>query len=145
MADDDIKKTTILSKDNPLLQRAINHQSKEDTDDLVAKDTREFLILIRGMVERVEISPGDVVVFGRFELNATAHQIDLSPYGAADRGVSREHAQIHVEGDTVYLTDSGSTNGTYLRGERLEPGKPVALQKGNELLLGRLSIQVMLR
>jgi len=142
---DEKKKTTVLSRDNPLLQRAINQQSKDDTDNLVAKGTREFLILIRGMVERVEIGKEDTVIFGRFELNATAHQIDLTPYGAGDRGVSREHAQLHTDGDTVYLTDLGSTNGTYLRGERLEPRTPTALHKGNEILLGRLSIQIVFR
>lgn len=143
--DEEKKQTTILSSDNPLLQRAINQQSKDGTDKLTANETREFLILIRGMVERVEMSEGDVVVFGRFELDSTPHQIDLTPYGAADRGVSREHAQIHIKDDTVYLTDLGSTNGTYLRGERLEARVPSALQKGNEILLGRLSVQVVFR
>lgn len=142
---DDKKNTTILSSDNPLLQRAINQQSKDGTDELSADETREFLILIRGMVERVEISEGDKVIFGRFDLKATPQQIDLTPYGAGDRGVSREHAQIHIAGDTVYLTDLGSTNGTHLRGERLEPRVATALQKGNEILLGRLSLQVVFR
>ncbi|MGB7340050.1 MAG: FHA domain-containing protein [Phototrophicaceae bacterium] len=137
--------TTVLSKDNPLLRRAINQQSREDTDELTISEAREFLILIRGMVERVEIADGGMVTLGRFDLTTNPHEVDLTPYGAADRGVSREHAKIHMQGDNVYLTDLGSTNGTYLRGERLEPNEPVELQKGNEILFGRLAAQIMFR
>ena len=137
--------TTVLSKDNPLLQRAINHQSKEGTDELDVSEAREFLILIRGMVERVEISHGDTVTLGRFDLTDNPNEVDLTPYGAADRGVSREHAKIHMQDDSVYLTDLSSTNGTYLRGERLEPNTPVELHKGNEILFGRLAAQIMFR
>lgn len=143
--DDDAKKTTVLSKDNPLLQRAINQQSKDDTDELASEDSMEFLILIRGMVERAEIKEGDVIKLGRYEVNSKANEIDLTPYGATDRGVSRHHAQIHMEGDKVYITDTGSTNGTFLKGVRLEANTPTTLQKGNEILLGRLAVQVVFR
>ncbi|MEO1287068.1 MAG: FHA domain-containing protein [Chloroflexota bacterium] len=146
MAEYDPKKdTTVLSKDNPLLQRAISAQSKVETDELENAEKREFLLLVRGMVERIEIKEGQVIVLGRFDLSQEKHQVDLTPYGAADRGVSREHAQVHMQDAKIYLTDLGSTNGTYLRGERLAPNEPELLQKGNEILFGRLSAQIMFR
>jgi pSer/pThr/pTyr-binding forkhead associated (FHA) protein len=98
------------------------------------------------MVERLEVSEGGIYKLGRFEFNSpNVRTIDLSPYGASDRGVSREHAQLHLEGDKLYITDLGSTNGTYVRATRLTPNEPVMLSKGEEILLGRLSIQVVFK
>jgi DNA-binding winged helix-turn-helix (wHTH) protein len=49
-------------------------------------------------------------------------------------GVSRRHAQIVVTGDGAMLEDLGSTNGTWLRGERLT--SPAPLADGDEIRLG---------
>ncbi len=48
--------------------------------------------------------------------------------------VSREHARVTVAGDRAELADSGSRNGTFVRGARLEG--PVPLQDGDEIQLG---------
>lgn len=37
-------------------------------------------------------------------------------------GISRKHAEITVEGETVFVADLGSTNGTFINEERLVPG-----------------------
>jgi len=37
-----------------------------------------------------------------------------------DDGISREHAQITVEGNKVFLHDLGSTNGTYCNGLKVD-------------------------
>lgn len=37
-----------------------------------------------------------------------------------DTGVSRRHAEIRVEGDTVQVRDLGSTNGTWVNGRRVQ-------------------------
>lgn len=141
----DEKDTTILSQNSHLLRRALNQQAQNETDDLPVENKREILLLVRGMVERIEIKEGDKFKLGRYELSSNTHEIDLTPYGAADRGVSRDHAQIHVQDDTVYITDLGSTNGTFLQGEKIEPNTPTIIKKGSELLLGRLALQVMFR
>jgi DNA-binding winged helix-turn-helix (wHTH) protein len=49
-------------------------------------------------------------------------------------GVSRRHAQIVISGDGAMLEDLGSTNGTWLRGERLTA--PAPLGDGDEIRLG---------
>ena len=49
-------------------------------------------------------------------------------------GVSRRHAQIVIRGDGAMLEDLGSTNGTWLRGERLTAAAPLA--DGDEIRLG---------
>jgi hypothetical protein len=146
-----VRETAILSKDNPLLKRALNQQGGQDKDDDSAGERipdaqREIILLIRGMVERVVISAGKTFKLGRFELGSSRpEEIDLTPYGALDRGVSRLHAQLHLEDQQLYITDLESTNGTYLGGEKLPPHDPTPLKKGDELLLGRLAVQILFR
>jgi pSer/pThr/pTyr-binding forkhead associated (FHA) protein len=48
-----------------------------------------------------------------------------------------------LKGDQIYITDLMSTNGTYLAGQRLKPNEATLLRKGDELLIGRLPIQIL--
>lgn len=38
----------------------------------------------------------------------------------SDEGVSPFHAEIRVEGDQVFISDTGSTNGTFVNGKRIQ-------------------------
>jgi signal transduction histidine kinase len=51
-------------------------------------------------------------------------------------GVSRQHATLRWTGERFELRDAGSTYGTSVNGRRLRPTEMVALQHGDELLLG---------
>jgi pSer/pThr/pTyr-binding forkhead associated (FHA) protein len=126
-------------------KRASHMKSSDDTMSIGGQ--RELLLVIRGMVERI-VLPGDgaEIVLGRTDLNARYHpDVDLTPYGALDRGVSRGHARLHIENDRLFVTDLESTNGTFLGGKRLDPNIPTLIRKGDELLLGRLAVQVLFR
>jgi len=50
-------------------------------------------------------------------------------------GVSRRHARLYLQDDQYHLEDLGSSNGTFLNGERLT--KPAHLKHGDEIRLGR--------
>lgn len=45
-----------------------------------------------------------------------------------NESISKHHADIIMLNGKYYLSDAGSTNGTYLNGERLEPGKQMQLE-----------------
>lgn len=144
---DPTKETAVFSKDNPLLQRALQQQAHDHNENTTSLgDKREVILLIRGMVERLVMEEGIIYQLGRFDLGTSEEgEVDLTPYGAQDRGVSRIHAQIHLEDGNVFITDLGSTNGTYISSNRLEPNTPAVLRKGDELLLGRLGVQILFR
>jgi len=72
-------------------------------------------------------------------------EVDLTDDLAMECGVSREHAAIFGRGSTIMVEDLGSTNGTLLNGERLDPYMPELLQHGDQLQLGQLLIEVRLR
>lgn len=81
------------------------------------------------------------IVVGRADA-ATAWNpdVDLAPYGGTkDAGVSRKHVKIAWQKGWV-LEDLNSTNGTYLRGQRLVPGKRTPIRNGEVLQVGKLQI-----
>jgi pSer/pThr/pTyr-binding forkhead associated (FHA) protein len=51
-----------------------------------------------------------------------------------DPDVSRRHATIRAEGDSVTIEDLGSTNGTFVNGERIDQPRP--LRDGDEVQIG---------
>ncbi len=71
--------------------------------------------------------------------------IDLSPYQAYTRGVSRLHAVLKREASHVFLMDLGSSNGTFVNGKRLSPNVDHAISNGDVIALGKLKIQILLK
>jgi two-component system, cell cycle response regulator len=54
-----------------------------------------------------------------------------------DDGISREHAQVLIEGSQIILQDLGSTNGTYCNGLRVDKKE---LADGDKILVGSTTI-----
>ncbi|MES1158026.1 MAG: GGDEF domain-containing protein [Haliangium ochraceum] len=54
-----------------------------------------------------------------------------------DDGISREHAEIVVQGNEVFLHDLGSTNGTFCNGVKVDTK---ALADGDKILVGSTTI-----
>jgi pSer/pThr/pTyr-binding forkhead associated (FHA) protein len=111
-------------------------------NDARIEASRELVLVVRGVIERLNFPENKTLFLGR---GVHENLIDLSPYGAADRGVSRRHARFHIEGDYLYVTDLESTNGTYLAGRRLDPHVPTRVHKDDDLMLGNLQIKVLFR
>ncbi|MFZ4789582.1 MAG: FHA domain-containing protein [Candidatus Competibacteraceae bacterium] len=57
--------------------------------------------------------------------------------------ISRRHTRLRRDGETVLVEDLGSTNGTFLNEERLQPHQPTALHANATLRLAKtLHIEV---
>lgn len=52
-----------------------------------------------------------------------------------NRQISRRHARVYPQERGVWVEDLGSKNGTFLNGERLEPGQPARMREGDTLIL----------
>lgn len=104
------------------------------------KPIRAWLEVVRGGTPgRAYPIDRDVVEIGRWDPDCDAHpEVDLSD-DDTEAKVSRRHARIIRQGDSFYLIDWGSRNGTYVRGgERLVTGQPHELHDGEELALGNI-------
>lgn len=71
--------------------------------------------------------------------------IDLTPYDAYSQGVSRLHTTIKKIGEEVFVEDLGSSNGTRVNNQRLQPHQNHPVNHGDVVSLGRFKIQVLIR
>ncbi len=62
--------------------------------------------------------------------------IDVSGFPDSEV-VSRSHADIRVEGDSYYIEDTGSSNGTYINNTPLTKGNRHKLRPGDRISLGK--------
>ncbi len=97
----------------------------------------------------VSAPEGAVVRFRLTDVDGTGQDLEVRklPFrigrGAAchlqlpDPTVSTEHAEVQIERGMAWLMDLRSTNGTKKNGQRLEPLKPVPLQPGDVIEVGR--------
>lgn len=85
---------------------------------------------------------------GKSEFLIDKQEYTLGRDSAADgtidsTAISRKHCKITFSDDRNFLTDLGSSNGTYLNGTRLEANKPRPINEGDKLKLGNVSFTVM--
>jgi hypothetical protein len=134
--------TYVISQNRTLRAMLEKRQGKEP--DAAPPAAKIVTLLIRGMTERVMLANSSVIL-GRAELQSRGFQpdVDLSPYGAQMRGVSRVHARLFLQDKHLYIADLYSTNGTYIAGRKLEPNDPYRLHNGVEILLGSLMIEIL--
>mgnify|MGYP001797855227 CR=1 FL=1 len=79
---------------------------------------------------------------GREGSEQVTPDLNLNPYGARDKGVSRVHAALRRDRSQVLLIDLGSTNGTRLNGKTLAAHQPIRVENGDEIRLGRLMLTI---
>jgi pSer/pThr/pTyr-binding forkhead associated (FHA) protein len=84
------------------------------------------------------------LLLGRGITTDKVNLLDLSTYSGHRFGVSRQHAVLHVQQNTLMIRDLDSSNGTYLNSYRLAAGVDTPLKEGDTLELGKLPLRVTL-
>jgi hypothetical protein len=105
-------------------------------DDDVAASARGYVAtIVKGLPQGARFPLEGIVRVGRGAENT----IDL-----VDLRVSRKHAQFERTGEGVVLEDRGSTNGTFLNGERVAPKARRRVVAGDRVVVGdtELAIEV---
>jgi hypothetical protein len=106
-------------------------------------DKSQIVIHVRDVAEPVIMSSSPRMVMGRLDLvNGNKPDLDLTPFGAQEKGVSRVHAALQRSDETLSLIDLGSVNGTHLNGQLLAPNQPRILRDGDEIRLGKLILNI---
>jgi hypothetical protein len=58
--------------------------------------------------------------------------------------ISRKHALIRIDGGRITIEDIGSLNGTYVnRQPRLSPGSPAEIKSGDEVIIGKTFLKLV--
>ncbi|MCU0513688.1 MAG: FHA domain-containing protein [Anaerolineae bacterium] len=98
-----------------------------------------IVLQVRDAPQPITLNPGQRMILGRSDPQSTVQpDVDMNPYGAVEKGVSRQHAILEFNEDTLMLLDAGSANGTFLNGQRLPPNQPRVVRDGDEVRLGKL-------
>ena len=83
---------------------------------------------------------GDTLVGRSDPVTGITPDVDLSPLDP-QRSTSRRHAKLYQMSDTYYVMEEiGVMNGTYVNGNRLTTGVPIAVQNGDVLKFGLVSM-----
>jgi hypothetical protein len=110
---------------------------------LLANERAHLLLRVEGADKPLRVVVGERVVLGRSHPpSGFTPDVDLAPFGAHLKGVSREHVAITFRDHMLQVEDLRSMNGSLLNGWVLMPHEPRVLRDGDQLILGRLSLYV---
>ncbi len=105
-------------------------------ESAAASESTAYLQIDNG--DRYDIDKSEVVL-GRIDPVEDIHpDVDLGIHKGFDLGVSRRHALILRDEDQYSVEDLGSTNGTIVNREKIQPGDRTSLREGDIIFLGRL-------
>jgi hypothetical protein len=104
-------------------------------------------VQVRGARQMIRLQPrGDEIVIGRQSSDSVMlPDIDLSPFQADTQGVSRLHAGLRRQENTLVISDLGSLNHTYINGQKLHQHEVRVLHDGDELRFGSLMVRIYFR
>lgn len=105
---------------------------------------KEPVILhIEGVIVPLRLQAREQTVLGRLNpRNPRRPDIDLTPFGGFEKGISTIHAVLMRQDNQAIISDMGSTNGTFVNGQRLEPHSRHVLHSGDEVRLGNMMIKI---
>ena len=110
-------------------------EKSEDGSIHISKEMLPYLIRYRFGTGTWQTFPLDLgeITLGR-DPNCNFHLNDLE--------VSREHARVRIDGDGIWLTDLGSTNGTQINNVDLVPQEEHNLKLGQMFSIGNFILQI---
>ncbi|MCS7283021.1 MAG: zinc ribbon domain-containing protein [Anaerolineae bacterium] len=102
-------------------------------------------LIVQGTNAVLPFPPGkSEILIGREDpVSNIFPDIDLTPHGGDEGGVSRRHARIFAQGNQLFIEDLNSTNYTYVNQQKLTPGQPHPLKDGDEVRLGKVRLIYM--
>jgi two-component system, NtrC family, response regulator AtoC len=113
------------------------HQSNVGAPRTGAEGTLHLTVMAPNVFDTFPLPASGSIKIGRDERADVRITDDLA---------SRMHAQLDVESSSrLTVEDLGSSNGTFVRGEKIEPGRRVTLQLGEALTIGFTHLMVQRR
>ncbi len=99
-------------------------------------------LIVEADNQEFDLSGKDIVLIGREDAVSNIFpDVDLTPHGGEEGGVSRMHARIFVENGQYMLEDENSTNFTFLNRQKLTAKTPTPLHDNDEIKLGRVLLR----
>ena len=100
-------------------------------------------VVASGQVLLLEPERGEFLVGRPDPVTGIQPEINLGPFDVT-RTLSRRHAKILKEGGLYFVREEvGTTNGTFVDGERIKTGAAVPLKPGNRLRFGSIEVELI--
>ena len=124
--------------------RSARPRLDESSSEVLMKPINIEVVVIN-TERKLLLSTEQEILVGRLD---AAHcifpELDMTPDGGLEQGVSRRHARIYAREGTCFVEDLDSTNGTFLNDERVTPYLPYAFKNGDILTFGTMRLQVQI-
>ncbi len=127
---------------NPVIAAAPDVTAAPAPAPVAAPAALNARLIVEADNQEFDISGKDNIVIGREDAVSNIYpDVDLTPHGGEEGGVSRMHAHIFVENGQYMLEDENSTNFTFLNRQRLNGKTPTPLHDNDEIRLGRVLLR----
>ncbi|MFC1959551.1 FHA domain-containing protein [Chloroflexota bacterium] len=136
-------KTVKLESHQDVSARPVMEERADPKTGLLSPPWRLLMQIGGDNQTTVGLEVRDLITIGRSDPVADFQpDLDLAPYGGQENGVSRRHMIIAQNNKNLYVQDLGTTNGSRINGNQLDPNEHYRLRDGDELELGRIRVVV---
>jgi len=119
----------------------VSNPSHSVADNWFGPDSK-LALTINGVPHPVEIPVHSVITFGRHTPDNDTADVDLTEYRGDVFGVSRLHASVKYQNNSLTIVDLQSKNHTYVNEHQLKDSEAYTLSNGDKIRLGNLGITV---
>lgn len=132
--------TLVVENDSIPETGALAGKASTATDSLPQKGQLVSIKILKSG-QTLPLEDGGEFILGRVGgTQPILPDIDLTPFGGYEEGVSRLHAIIKITPDQISITDLGSANGTWVNGKKATAHHPYPLKNGDILTLGKFQV-----
>ena len=129
-----------LQKKEEEERKRLEEEAKRNRTQLPPQNVR-YLIWVEGPLkgQRSKLKPGSYAVIGRDPNNTNV----TLPQDT--NGVSKVHCRVNFDGKTTTITDLGSSYGTFVNNEKLQPKRATTLHRGLAVDIGSKAVRFTLQ
>ena len=99
-------------------------------------------LIVEADNQEFDLSGKDTILLGREDAVSNIYpDVDLTPHGGEEGGVSRLHARIFYDNGQYMIEDENSTNFTFVNRQKLAGKTPTPLRDNDEVRLGRVLLR----
>ncbi len=100
-------------------------------------------LIVSASGAEIPLPDKDEITVGREDpVSGIFPDVDLTPHGGEEGGVSRRHARLIRESGQYYVEDLDSTNFTFVNQQKLTPKARQQVGEGDEIRFGRVALEL---
>lgn len=130
----------LVTEDRDRNARTQRLEEDDIGDTTLFQPNDRLVIWVRGFNDPLHVQVNKpTMVIGRSDPTVTTRpDIDFAEFNAKDLGVSRRHATLQWQDNTLSLIDAGSVNHSFVNGNKLHAHEVRVIRDGDEIRFGQM-------